>query len=205
MKNKKVLFISLTAVICVVAIALAVYFTLPAKIDTSQQKETSSTSDYVEDNSWKSGTATHEKISNYAETHNDTFSNSYAGLYFDSAGKLNILLTGQKKECNKFILDTFGYENPCKTIVKYSYKELTSEQEKIDNLISDNSKKDNDSVINSVTATALNVLDNNITVTLYTQTGESDEELISKFKEEISDSEMIAFEFTNRKSVNLDN
>lgn len=47
------------------------------------------------------------------------------------------------------------------------------------------------------------MLDNNISVTLYTQTGETDNELISKFKDEISDSEMIAFEFSNRKTVNL--
>ena len=128
-------------------------------------------------------------------------------MYFDSSGKLNILLTGKKKECNKFILDTFGYENPCKTIVKYSYKELTSEQDKINNLVADNINTQNkkDSVLNAVTSVSLNVLDNNISVTLYTQTGETDNELISKFKDEISDSEMIAFEFSNRKTVNFVN
>ena len=196
MKNKKALFISLAAVICVVAIVITA-FILSANTDIFNNVKTSN---------WKSGTSTHEKISSYAETHNDTFSKCYAGMYFDSSGKLNILLTEKRDECNKFILDTFGYDNPCETTVKYSYKEITSLQKKIDNLVAKNSKKVNeDSVINSVTATALNVLDNNITVTLYTQTGESDEELISKFKEEISDSEMIAFEFTNRKAVNLDN
>ncbi len=207
MKNKKAFFISLAAVICIAAIALAVYFTLSAETNNSQQTQTSSISDHVEDDSWKSGTATHEKILSYTETHNDTFAQNYAGMYFDSSGKLNILLTGKKKECNKFILDTFGYENPCKTIVKYSYKELTSEQDKINNLVTDNINTQNkkDSVLNAVTSVSLNVLDNNISVTLYTQTGETDNELISKFKDEVSDSEMIAFEFSNRKTVNFVN
>ena len=207
MKNKKAFFISLAAVICIAAIALAVYFTLSAETNNSQQTQTSSISDHVEDDSWKSGTATHEKILSYTETHNDTLAQNYAGMYFDSSGKLNILLTGKKKECNKFILDTFGYENPCKTIVKYSYKELTSEQDKINNLVTDNINTQNkkDSVLNAVTSVSLNVLDNNISVTLYTQTGETDNELISKFKDEVSDSEMIAFEFSNRKTVNFVN
>lgn len=212
MKNKKAFFISLAAILCIAAVAITLYFTLPAKTadnnnTTKPNEATTNSSVDIDDDSWKLGTTTNERISNYVDTHNDTFANSYAGMYFDSTGKLNILLTGKRKECNKFLLDTFGFENTCKTIVKYSYKELTSTQEKIEKLVAENNEKKNkkNSVIDAITDTTLNVRDNNICVTLYTQTGAPDEELIAKFKKEVNDSEMITFEFTNYKPVDINN
>ena len=114
MKNKKAFFISLAAVICIAAIALAVYFTLSAETNNSQQTQTSSISDHVEDDSWKSETATHEKILSYTETHNDTFAQNYAGMYFDSSGKLNILLTGKKRNVTNSYLIPSDMKTPAK-------------------------------------------------------------------------------------------
>ena len=122
----------------------------------------------------------------------------------------NIDLTDIEKlkiELNTSDVNVFFTEESELKVIQYSYKELTSEQDKINNLVTDNINTQNkkDSVLNAVTSVSLNVLDNNISVTLYTQTGETDNELISKFKDEVSDSEMIAFEFSNRKTVNFVN
>lgn len=148
-------------------------------------------------------------------------SQSYGGSYIDD-GYLNIMLTGNQEECNKIIFDVFVYDNPCTKIVKYSYKQIMEEKDKIENAMANCSSKDNfenkdtelQSLMDSVKMVAYDDMNNSIVVSLTDNaddvsiTVHSDsptkiiessniEEQIDTFKKEISDSEIITFEVTD--------
>ncbi len=159
------------------------------------------------------------KLLDYVEINDDILSQSYGGSYIDDDGYLNIMLTGNQEECNKIIFDMFAYDNPCTEIVKYSYKEIMAEKDKIDSsmeayITEVNSGKMNaetQSLINSIQTVSYDDINNQIVVSLCNNTDsaaiamQSDEsqyhtnmnDQIDTFKEKISDSDIISFDIVN--------
>lgn len=139
----------------------------------------------------------HEKLMTYfgadwmeRESDPDLYPDFYAGSFIDNNGTFVVVVTGNRDQNKKLLIDILGTDNFNIETAQYSYKDMMKVMDDIDNFLLNKNIPDDHPVLTSFAGAYPDVMENRVKVLLT----EVNDNIIRSFKRDITNSPLLIFE-----------